>query len=327
MTILGGVEGAETAASGLKAFKRLNEMLGFVLKVRKEVGPTAEGPVLGLEVDISAQPIQVRLSAERRERLLKFLSGVREQGMLLPGTAGTLAGKLQFACSGIYGRVGRAAVIPFYRRQRAKKGSANLSRALSSALEFFSRLLADPPAKLSHPPAAAAPPIVVYTDGNGAGCIGMVLFQQGAPPWVVSSVVPPSVLALLESRKQQIALIELIAVVVAFEVFAEALSDRDVLLFVDNSTAEGVIRNGMARGVARDASALASYLWLRCAKLRLNLFVQWVCSEENIADGPSRPSEPAKSEGLRSLGPVWQELSVFPSAVSEALQRELGWAL
>ena len=102
------------------------------------------------------------------------------------------------------------------------------------------------------------------------------------------------------------------AVVVAFEVFADAVLDRDVLLFVDNRVAEGVVRNGYARRVAQDASALANLLWLRCAALKVCLYVKWVATDSNIADGPSRPNEPAKSAGLRSLGPRWEEVAPFP---------------
>jgi len=285
------------------------------------------GEVLGLEVDISSPRIAVRVSQRRLESLLGLIAGVRAAGALLPGTAGRLVGKLQFACSGMFGKVGRAALQPLYSRQRARRGSAALSRSLLAALDFFASLLGDPPARLLPAPGAPRPPAVLYTDGNGAACIGAVLFERGEPPSVLSCRVPPGVMGLLLPRKQQNALIELIAVVVAFEVFAADLKGRDVILMVDNQTAEGTVRNGYARRVSADACALASLLWLRCAALKVNLFVQCVSSEENIADGPSRPDEPDKSRALASLAPRPVAMPVFPAAVGTALREDLGWPL
>jgi len=321
-----GIECHQTVDSGFEAFKRLNNLLGFVMKESKERSPRTVGDILGLEVDISHLPLTVAVSAERIAHLRALIEAVQEAGLLWPSTAGPLVGKLQFASSGIFGRVGRAALQPLYRRQHAKKGSPSLSKHVRAALDFFLQLLADPPARVL-PLGNARPPVVVYTDGNGAGCLGVVVFERGRPPLVVSCRVPQAVLDLLVVRKQQIALIELIAVIVAFEVFAEAVRGRDVLLFVDNRTAEGVVRNGYARRAAHDACALASLLWLRCAALGVSLFVEWVPSEMNISDGPSRPAEPAKSRDILSLSPVWRQLEVFPEAVERALREDLGWPL
>lgn len=322
-----GVEGGASVASGFEAFKVLNELLGFLLKPSKERSPGKEGEVLGLEVELSSPQTRVSVSMARRAKLLQAIAGILFGGRLLPGSAGSLVGKLGFACSGIFGRVGRAALQPLYRRQHARRGSTALSRPLRSALGFFVTLLEDPPPRVFHSPSAARPPVVIYTDGNGAGCLGIVLFERGEAPEVRFCAVPPAVLGLLQVRKQQIALIELIAVVVAFEVFADAVRDRDVLLFVDNRVAEGVVRNGYARRVAQDASALANLLWLRCAALKVCLYVRWVESDSNIADGPSRPNEPAKSAGLRSLGSRWEEVAPFPPTVARALKEDLGWPL
>ena len=66
----------------------------------------------------------------------------------------------------------------------------------------------------------------------------------------------------------------------------DLLKDSDVMHFVDN---QGTLST-LIRGAARDGdlAVLASFYQLTCARLGVRAWLEYVESEANIADGPSR---------------------------------------
>ena len=98
-----------------------------------------------------------------------------------------------------------------------------------------------------------------------------VLFQGGIyGPKVMQCRLPSRVRSTLLLRKNQIALIELLAVCVSLLVFSRDLQDSNVVLFIDNQTAEGFLRNGFAKGNAKDATGIVSWVWHGLLALRVN---------------------------------------------------------
>ena len=69
---------------------------------------------------------------------------------------------------------------------------------------------------------------------------------------------------------------------------------------------------------------LISDFWNRVLRLQAHIWTEYVPSDANIADGPSRPSEPAKIAPLRSLQATRIEPG-FPVPVMTALEQ--GFAL
>jgi len=114
---------------------------------------------------------------------------------------------------------------------------------------------------------------------------------------------------MLQGRKNQIALIELLAVLAAVDTFAEFLRGHDVLLWIDNVVAEAAVRNGYLRQDCWDGCAIASALWLAIWRLSSNVWTMRVPSLLNISDGPSRPKDPSKLSPLLQypLGVRWMQ--------------------
>jgi hypothetical protein len=294
----------ETAESGFAAFSLLNELLGFTCKAAKDLPPSEAGELLGVWVRLGAAPFWFEVLPLRRSRLLAQLQEILDADALHGGAARKLAGKLQFACLALFGRVGRAPLGAVYARA-ARCDGVRLSPGLRQALVCLGELLRRAPPRLLAPGLVVRGRVVLYTDASTerGGFVSGVLFFDVAGSWEARFFglkVPTAVRRLLNVRRQQIALLETIAVVVAFVLFRPWLVGVDVLLLVDNKNAVAWLRNGFARKDATDANFLVAAFWQKVLDLSSSVHVEWVPSKLNIADGPSRPSDPTLMLPLRN---------------------------
>ena len=78
---------------------------------------------------------------ERRDALVASCCEILKSGRLSSGAAATLRGKLYFAVTTAYGRVGRAALQPILQRQERDGGRDSLTPAMMRSLSFFITLL------------------------------------------------------------------------------------------------------------------------------------------------------------------------------------------
>ena len=99
----------------------------------------------------------------------------------------------------------------------------------------------------------------------------------------------------------QIAGLELLAIALGLSTFGEVLAGRRVCVWSDNTVSEHGTRKGSAR--SWDHASLVHCLWTKAAKLGIDLQVERVPSDDNIADLPSREEYCL----LRSLGAVFEE--------------------
>ena len=326
-----GVDSAEGVWNGFHAFGELNELLGFAIKKKKDVPPTDEGVLLGIAIQIAKLPFVASLMEERRMQLVTSIRWAITANRLTPAEAATLAGRMNFAETGIFGRVGRVPLRAVYARQHAERDAQNLSyrvtRLLGAALQALLALLERPPPRSIPHPASPRPVATLYTDGEGKGYIGAVLLlrENGGSATVFSSRVTRDTFKMLKHRVNQIALIELLAVLAALEAFKDLITGCDLRIFIDNVVAEGAIRNGYMRRDCRDACALVAALWQQFLELDLLVWVDRVPSELNVADGPSRPYNPSLLGPLYSLNlPVnWRENVTIPHWAVEALRASL----
>ena len=290
---------------GFDAFGSLCDLLGIVIKPSKDVPPCAVGELLGVDVDLSGERLLFRLQAARRSKLVLQLDAAVDSGVLPPGAARKLAGKLSFALMAIFGQVGRAALGALFKHATSAV-SPHVGAGLRAALLFLSRVLRVAPPAV--PGAILHEPRILYTDASDerGGSIGAVLVIPGLRAGCVASCtlhffgmsLPRSVTRALIRRRQQIAAYELLAVLVALETFARFLQSsrsRAVLLFVDNTTALGWLRNGFARGDVSDLQPVVTLFWDLLLRWRLDFALEWVASALNISDAPSRPLTGSKT--------------------------------
>ncbi len=143
-----------------------------------------------------------------------------------------------------------------------------------------------------HPPrvyffeAFISDPVIAYTDADGSGGLGWMIFEGASVCLWASGKSPEEISRLLLPRKTQIHALEMLALVGALFANKERLHRRRLLAFVDNQTAIGVIRKGSSK--ARDLAALSEVAHRLASECSCELFIQWVPSSLNFADPPSR---------------------------------------
>ena len=99
---------------------------------------------------------------------------------------------------------------------------------------------------------------------------------------------PPSqLLEIFRSRQDnQIMGLELLAIALALCTFADMLKGRRVCMWSDNVGSEKSTAKGAAK--AFDHSCLVHGMWLKAAQLSVQMWVDRVPTDDNIADLPSR---------------------------------------
>ena len=99
------------------------------------------------------------------------------------------------------------------------------------------------------------------------------------------------------------------------------LQDREVLFFCDNTAAMSAAVHGYAR--SPNLAPLSNALHLALASLRCTTWFEWVPSDANCADIPSRPQGQAEREFYRAQGLMcWPGGMRFPS-LSDLLEPSL----
>ena len=98
--------------------------------------------------------------------------------------------------------------------------------------------------------------------------------------------LPHSLVSTWTERKQQIFPAETAAVPIAFCLLQQAVFQRDVIAFVDNEAAVSALIRGSSRVV--DAAQLAELLHAILLRLSCRVWVEWIDSNSNPADGLSR---------------------------------------
>ena len=99
--------------------------------------------------------------------------------------------------------------------------------------------------------------------------------------------VQSAVLTSLCERQTQIMPLEALAILQAFLVFMPAgLAGRDILLFVDNQAVCSALAKGASS--AEDVGLICTVCHLLWARYSIRVWVEWVPSDDNPADGLSR---------------------------------------
>jgi len=103
---------------------------------------------------------------------------------------------------------------------------------------------------------------------------------------------------------------ELLAVLMAWQVFKPWLKHARWTAYVDNKAVIGALIRGRAAPTADDVSRLIGNLWTELACSSVCFHVVYVASKSNPADGPTREdwklvSEVLKAEVMQADFPVW----------------------
>ena len=131
-------ERACTIMSGWTLWRKFADLCGWRVPDTKSPEPTNCQTVLGAEIDTSSfphKPVVIRITKNRTEVLLHQLHEILAANNLPAGLSGQIWGKLQHACSMLWGRYGAAKLRPFARRQR--DGYLTLNPQLRSSITWW----------------------------------------------------------------------------------------------------------------------------------------------------------------------------------------------
>ena len=234
------------------------------------------------------------------------IDGILKAGVLEPGHAGKLKGKLMFAASQLWGQVGRAFLRPLSERQYGLARESALNETLAFALKMWRFLVTDGRPRSIDSFSNDTVDVVVFTDGSfpdgkvdedGPPMIGALLIDvRSQESFCFEMVVPQLLIDTWIPRKNQIAMIELLAPVIVNDTFPDRLEGAKVLLLIDSEPVEGALIKGYSS--KQDVCELVGVFWSQACNLQVAYYIDRVPTDGNPADFPSH----GKSARLVELG-------------------------
>ena len=273
-------------------------LLGFVFDEEKSQLPANVAMVLGVAFNTASLKSQKTLLVEpkptRVTNLCLMIDNVISKGCLTPTQAASVTGKFGFLCSTLFGKVGRCCTGALRARQYGPPDDTELNPSLITSLKLMKVFITSSPYRqltVQH----TDPPVILYTDASDVPerldqrwVLGAVMIDPLRQEDVqyTSWTVPQDVISTWLPKQSYMGQLEILACPLALNTWAESLSGRRVLLFVDNDAAAACLVRGYSPKT--DSSALVGSFWLLASRTRAEIYIDRVESKSNIADGPSR---------------------------------------
>ena len=276
----------------------------------KRKRPSQVQELLGVVCDVSAATtgrVYYSPKPSRCAKVLRELRSAQHSGTLRPKQAERICGKLQFIChSSVFGGIGRAQTLPFHRRAHMQglDGTPCTSEAwtgaMTASLQFLEMILE--PSRLPRHTVSFqdTPPILLYSDAEGHDFdIGLVAYDPLEPTrrHSASGPCPPWLLTLARrlcpdaanDSDGMINVVEMIGALALLTTFPDLIRNRRCFMYQDNSTAFHCAITGRCNDAAvRDVGV---HFHLAAAALCAGLWVDWVSTNAQLADPPSRVQE------------------------------------
>ncbi|CAL1129875.1 unnamed protein product, partial [Cladocopium goreaui] len=291
-----GFEPATTAGCAREVAEKVHEWLGARFD-QKKLQLSSAPTILGVTYNLEA--MQLEIKKERREEISSEIDAILLSGLLDPGSAGKLKGKLMFGASQLWGKVGRAFLRVISERQYLRfpiKNEFKLDAPLTEALKQWKKLVNEGPPRPIEMACSKPADLVIFTDGftpdprpseTLPDGVGAVMFDRRLrQPVQFSATVPVEIKKRWLQRTTQIVPVEMIATVLALETFAERVRGADVILLIDSEAVEGSLVKGYSS--RDDLCRIISLFWDLAFQLRVRIFIHRVSTDANPADWPSR---------------------------------------
>ena len=237
--------------------------------------------ILGVTYNLVDSVLEIK--EDRRKDLVDEIDSIISSGLLDPGSAGKLKGKLMFGASQLFGKVGRAFLRVISERQYQRFPGHDgfvLDSALKVALQHWRQLVLCGPPRPIEVRRLRQSDVVIFTDGftpdprdvsKLPDRVGAVLFDRRlAAPLQFSEVIPKSVQKGWTPRKIQIVPVEMIAPILALETFKERLYGVDLIILIDSEAVEASLVKGYSS--KEDLCCLISVFWDLVFELRCRVF-------------------------------------------------------
>ena len=227
----------------------------------------------------------------------------------------------------MFRRLGRAALRAVFDQKSRHDG--RLSPELVRALKWWLDVLGLDLVEKRQWRQSQRSTLHLFTDASSTpGHLGAVMFYGGCCLWCHLPVQDAVYELFKRRRDQQIMALELLAISMAIDTFADHLRDRRVVIHCDNKGSEACIRRGSARSM--DHAQIVHAQWLRLAELGVDAHIVRVASEDNIADLPSRRdfnlfealcAAPHSSKAAVQMQPVLSEVFQHENCWEELQER------
>ena len=264
---------------------------------------------LGVVVDLhsfSSGSVKFSNTAKRTTELCGLIDNILSAGSLELKEAQRLRGRMQFADSQLFGRCGRLC-LSAVTDHAYKSSSKKLSKACVDALKRFqSSLKCGKPRVVQKSTSGVW---MVFTDACydpdspdwRCGIGGVLVDPNGEPVQFFSHKLSEQHIALLGGGTKETIIFEaeLLALVVAMELWSALLQNSPVLFFIDNNGARDVAISGNGRFLI--SRLLVDILLSREMEAGVYAWYARVPSPSNPADAPSRGK---KSTGMKLGTPL-----------------------
>jgi hypothetical protein len=341
------VNGRAWRSSGQWAGNQIHKLGGMDFSPEKHQEADETKIALGVGVDLTAfrttSTIRFTPTPERCAKLVTVMELAQHDDYLHPREAESLLGKLNFTLSACPKGVGRAATQPLISRATGNRASAPPAKgnkfrwtsAMVAMLIFFKALFANVPHLDFCFREDARGKLIIYSDAcqstrrNGLGVL--LIDHQLGHRWFSSDVCPTWLIEAwscitgipwpLHSdvisntmRRQHINALELLAVLAAVFTFGpQYMRNRQVVFFVDNTACLAACVHGYAR--SPHMAALSNALHLALAHLKCHAWWEYVPSQANGADFPSRLHCPEAARFYNDEGfQTWPSPMRLPSS-------------
>jgi len=313
----------DTSASALVCFRRTTAALGFTLKKSKEKLPAFRQIGLGAEFSLPRPGSSVAEVSLPKDKVVKYshrMEGILGSGICPPALAGKVGGYVQTINSRLWGNTARSYTWPIY--DHANRGVSDvLTPRLAVSIEMLMRLLHAARPRLVQP-LVCRKLLVLYFDscGHPEHLAGILLSPRSQGQFFHSAVsqgmeayLDPQ---LTDNRNTQL---EALAPLLCLTTFSESLRGCDVLAYGDNQAALQSMKKGYSP--SKYLCELVAGFWTLSMSLDCNIWLEWVCSEENPSDPLSRPFEsPGLSYAWRHS---WAEVAVVCPAPLHVMSKGL----
>ena len=267
---------------------------------RRWMGP--KGDFLGIIHNFEHLPDTGQVFLEPRKELVtkmsKILESFVESDRCSPAEASKLRGLQGFLNTAWFGQLGRAGLRPFLERQYRHRPPWRLCDALRRAIRFYQAVLERPPQRWVTVRQRMRPPLIVASDAqvepgsfpgagflifdseNGSHAGGYFEFYEEELEFIGSSM------AKIRDGQQPIARCECAVLPAAIHASWDLFRGRDVIWMVDNTVA----LSSIVKGCSSDQylEAIVAHFWISSWRLDARIWVEYIDSKSNWADGISR---------------------------------------
>eukprot|EP00435_Cladocopium_sp_Y103_P044779 s1987_g12.t1 len=294
----------------------ISRLLGFPTDSAKDADDAIRMVCLGAEVEAMFSTRQLRTHVDHA-KAAKYISSLRSflaAGLLTPGEASKLAGRLSFSVTVSGNRVGRAFIKPFHAQAHSPLPGFAISPLLRSSANWFIQYLNFCPTSVRSATAQCRTKVITWSDAAGESrWVASVVFHDGNFWWTRIRTPNEVWSVLLPRDDSQIQFQELLGVLLTWGTFATLLQGALWLAFVDNDSILHTLTKGSGGGA--EVHLCVGRLWLELAARQVDLHVARVESDSNVSDGPSRDD----LSWLAILKAAWVE-PVLPTWVTDFWQ-------